>query len=539
MPAAGAVAAAQAAADFKIDRPSPWPRFEHAVYLLIAASPLSKPATNIALAVCAVLFVRDWLAGRLRPRATPLDTAVLAWVGANLLSAVTSIDPLGSFRDLRSIGHWGTYYFVAWAVAYGAPLRLLQNVWLAAGGLTAAVAFVQGALHADPLGRDIEVPTGFFGGHLELGHYMVVLFALALARWNDARETHERQLAFTAMLAFGGALVISGGRGPWLALLAVIACWGAIVRRGARFILVLALLLAIQSTFLVLRGEGPGAFYRSYWMIEKNEPTPVADSQIASNAWRVAMWREGLRFFALRPVTGTGVETTRSLSQDFRTPFPDLAVAHLHSNYFEILMTRGFLGLASFFLLLFVALQRLAEPFGRADSGSARAALFVGLAAVVTHLVHGLTHFTVGSSWIQIGFYIGLGLGVGQLLRLDDAEGTLDPTIVAAGLVTIASTIVVTPWLAGHPSLAAALALVALVDCGARFATGRSDALDAALVAAIGFVAVSSFSLLVLTPQTQALGVRVLTAAAAPFALTCGAHRIWDLLHSRAESRNS
>jgi O-antigen ligase len=509
--------------------------------LLIAASPLSKPGTNIALGLCAVLFVRDWLAGRRRPQSTPLDGAILAWVAANLLSALTSIDPLRSFRDLRSIGHWGAYYFVAWAVASGTSLRLLQNVWLAAGGLTAFAAFVQGVVHVDPLGRARDVPTGFFGGHLELGHYMVVLFGLAMARWNDAGDRHERRLMLLGMVAFAAALVISQGRGPWLAFLAVVACGGAVVKRG-RVVAVLGLVVAIQFAFLMRQELGPTAFYRSYLTIEKEEESPVAGPQIASNAWRVAMWRDGLRFFALRPVTGTGVETTRSLSHDFRTPFPDLAVAHLHSNYFEILMTRGFVGLTSFFLLLIVASRRIAEGLGRVEPGESRAALFVALAAVVAHLVHGLTHFTVGSSWIQLGFYVGLGLGVGELLRREKgvrqplceapAEQKLSdpffPIFPAWTITIIALTIVAAPWLASRPVLATVLGLAAMIDCGARWAAGRRNAVDLALVAALGFIVFSSFVLLIWAPETRPLGVRVLVAAGAPFAIIQAGRRIGE-----------
>jgi len=505
-------------------------RFEHAVCLLVAASPLSKPITNIALALCAVLFVRDWRAGRLRPRATPLDGAILAWLAANALSALASIDPLQSFRDLRNIGHWSAYYFVVWAAASGTMMQLIQDAWLGGAALTAAVALVQGALHVDPLGRTLNVPTGFFGGHLELGHYMVLTFALAMARWSDARAATERQLTFTAMVAFGAALVVSGGRGPWLAFLAVAACWGGIAKRK-RVVVAVAVVLAIQFAFLAFREEGPAVFYRSYVIIEKDAPTPVADTQIASNAWRVAMWREGLRFFALRPVTGTGVETTRSLSRDFRTPFPDLAVAHLHSNYFEILMTRGFLGLTTFLWILLAAARRLSRALADAPPGPTRAALFAGLAAVVVHLVHGLTHFTVGSSWIQIGFYIGLGLGIGELIRTQGSSvsGGVDSRSCLQAASIGALTIVAAPPLAVHPVVAGCAALVALIDCGARLAIGRYDDAELAVAAAMAFTAAAAFVLLVIDPQTHALGVRVLTAAAAPFVLVQASRRTWSL----------
>jgi hypothetical protein len=180
--------------------------------------------------------------------------------------------------------------------------------------------------------------------------------------------------------------------------------------------------------------------------------------------------------------------------------------------------------------LLIAAARRLAGALATARGGPTRAALFAGLAAVVAHLVHGFTHFTVGSSWIQIGFYIGLGLGVGELMRARassamsfDSNGAVRAAFVAA------STIVAAPVLSEHPALAGCSALAALLDCGARFAVGRHDDLDLALAASMAFVAVSTFVLLVLAPQTNALGVRVLVAAAAPFALVQAMRRAFDL----------
>ena len=498
---------------------------------MIIASPLSKPGTNLALALCAILFCRDWLAGRTRPRSTPLDPAIAAWVAASLISATTSIDPLRSFRDLRSIGHWGAYYFTAWAVAGGASLAWLENLWLAAGCVTAAHALVQQATGFDLLGRASSVPTGFFGGHLELGHYMVVLLGLALVRFADATEKKERQLLLLAIVAFGGALVVSQGRGPWLALVAVLVCWGW-TRPTWRVLAVLALLFGLQVLFFARQPDGLEAFYRSYAAFERDEPSPVSDLQLRSNRWRVEMWREGLRFFALRPLTGTGVETTGGLSPEFRTPFPDLAVAHLHSNYFEILMTRGFFGLAAFFVLLIVASREIAASLGEAPPGPRRAALFAALAAIVAHLVHGLTHFTVGSSWIQIGFYIALGLGMGETLeRTKGREAPrIHPHEVAWALLAIAAAFAVVPWLEAHPSVATLLAATAALDCATRWVLGDATPLEGALAASFAFIVVASVILLDVGGESRELGLRVILACAAAYAVSHAAARLASLV---------
>ena len=513
-----------------------WPRLEDGLCLLVASSPLSKAATNIALGFCVILFIRDWIIGSRRPRATPLDAAILTWVLVCLLSGLTSLDPLKSFRDLRSVGHWSVYYLLAWAVASGASLRRLENVWLAAGVATAIQALGQAAFGFDLRGRPSVVPTGFFGGHLELGHYMVILLGLAIARWSEASRGRDRAIILVGVLVCGAALVVSTGRGPWLAFLAVVACW-AVIQGGRRAVEVLVLIGALQLVFLARQPEGLEGFYRSYVTFETAGPTPVAKEQVGSNVWRVVMWREGLRMFSLHPLTGTGVETTGRLSRDFRTPVPGLAVAHLHSNYVEILMTRGFFGLAAFFFLLITSANVVGRTFARSAADGGGAARFAALAAIVAHVVHGLTHFTVGSSWIQIGFYVALGLGIGTILRQAEARSRepafrVDPVAIGWGIVTVGATILVSPLLAMHPWLVTAAVVTALVDLGVRAAIGGGNAVGGALFAALAFVGTASLVLLLLSADTRDLGVRVILAASVPFVLGYASERLFSALRS-------
>lgn len=507
-------------------RSGQWPRLEDALCLLAAASALSKPGTNIALALCVVLFARDWVGGRRRPLATPLDGVILAWILTELLSGVTSIDPLRSFRDLRNLGHWLVYYLIVWGLSGGASLRRLQNVWLAAGVVSATQALAQAGLGFDLLGRGGGRATGFFGGHLELGHYMVVLIGLATARRAEAASKRERHILLAVIAILGAALVVSNGRGPWLAFVAMSVAW-AVVQRRARALSALALVAALQFAVLSHRPAGLEAFYRSYVTFEVEGPSPVPGAQVASNVWRLTMWREGLRLYSLRPLTGTGVETTGELSRDFHTPFQGFGVAHLHSNYFELLMTRGFFGLAAFFLLLFVSTRVFVSALSAQASGEARAALFAALAAAVAHLIHGLTQFTIGSSWIQVGFYVAIGLGVGALgQKREDAAAaaTAGLRVTAAGsawaIVTVAVGLLVAPVFLRHPAVVETLAVLALLDFSARSALGWREPIGSALAAAFVFIVVAAFVLLVLVPGQEETGIHVIAAGSAPFAIS-------------------
>jgi hypothetical protein len=255
----------------------------------------------------------------------------------------------------------------------------------------------------------------------------------------------------------------------------------------------------------------------------ETEGSPVAEERVASNLWRLTMWREGLRLFTFRPVTGTGIETTGELSQDFHTPFRQFGVAHLHSNYFEILMTRGFVGLAAFFLLLLTAAWILDGAL-RDPAGGERASPFAALAAVLAHVVHGVTHFSFGSSPIQVGFYVALGLGVGAVERRRGSapgrELTVSPGALAWGMATIAIVAAIEPWLREERWLVAMLGVGAVVDFAACWMSGRRNLVSLSLAAAFGFVVLSAALLLWPLAAGEDLALRVMLAAAGPFALS-------------------
>ncbi len=505
-------------------RDSELPRLEHALGILVAAAPISIAATNGAFVLCVVLFLRDWWAGRRRPSATPLDGAILAWVAVCLLSGLTSLDPLRSFRDLRNVGLWGIYYVLVWGIRDGASLRTLQNLWLAAGVAAGAQALLQATLGFDLRLRDVTRPTGFFNGHLELGHAMVVLVAVALARWLDEAAPRARALLAVAVAILGGGLVVSDGRGPWLAFGAVaaaLAWW----RRSWWIALPVVLVVALQVTFLAREPEGIRAYYTSYVAFDRESAAVAPPDRVVSNLWRLTMWREGLRVFALRPVSGTGVETTGGLSQDFRTPWRGFGVAHLHSSFFEILMTRGFLGLAGFLLLLVVAGRTAARGLSDSPRGLESAGLFGGLAAVVAHSVHGLTHFTMGTATIQMGFYLALGLAVGAL-PARSARPSLSVSLegLAAGMAVVAALFLIEPWAAKAPLVGGGLAAIAALDF-AFLGGDRRTPVVVALLLAFGFVLVAA-GLLIVPLGGAENAVEVVCAAAWPFAVLYGAWRL-------------
>jgi O-antigen ligase len=538
------------------------PTFEHGVWLLAAASPISISLANAAFVAAAALFARDWAAGRRRPERTPLDGAILAWVVADALSALTSVDPLRSVAVARNSALWGMYYLIAWGAKPERQLGSLVDVWLASGLVGALQAVVQATIGFDVRGRRIGRPRGFFSGHLPFAHVTAVLAMVAVARFWGARGA-RRLLWIPALALFGAALAASTARGPWLAFLVGVLVLAAL--RRSRSVLIAAMVMALAHGAVTALGpEGFRAHYASYLTLDPDTVGRASEQKVYSNLWRLAMWRESLARFAARPISGTGVETTGELSQDFTTPFEQFAVAHLHSNYFEVLMTRGFLGVAALFYLLAGGLRVFVDADGRADpspgacappalaeelggarccspvrsappgresgigTGHQKAAIFAGIAALVAHAVHGVTHFTLGSAPMQIVSYVALGFAAAAV-----PSGSVTMTLpsaraVAWGATTVATAFALSPLARGFPGWVIAAGCVASGHALVMLVRRRLGLAERALVLGFAFAVVASC-----VAPSAALSVDVAAAAALPFATLYGAVAVYGVVAAR------
>jgi O-antigen ligase len=497
------------------------PRIAYGLAAVALAAPVSKTFTDLALFATGLLFLWDSRAGRVRPRRTALDGAIALWAASQILATLVSLEPLESVRELRNLGYWALFYLAAWGVAAGVSLERLIALWLGAAAVAAVQGFAEVAFGLDLLHPPSPTASGFFTGHLPFGHVQAMAFALALGLLRESRARREQVIAAGLVVLFAAAVVASGGRGPWLAL-AVTALVLAFREAPRRIFLALAIVAAIQVAVVARQPGGLESFYRSYVVVDDEEASEVPEATVYSNLWRLSMWREGLRIFSLRPVLGTGVETAGSLSREFRTPFVDFGVGHLHSNYLEIAMTRGFVGLVALLAvgLAFASFWRSAIP--ALPRGPTRAIVVAALGAVLLHAVHGLTYYSLGSTPIQMSFLFVSGLAAGVVLREAPAtepplrfrpDAALVAFVVVGVIAWLAPLLAALPWLAlGAAALAASVTLW-------RVVCGRSSLFETSLLLAFLTLVGAAGILLAPLPNGVLLAVAVVAAAAASFAL--------------------
>ena len=113
----------------------------------------------------------------------------------------------------------------------------------------------------------------------------------------------------------------------------------------------------------------------------------------ASAAYRVSMYRSGLRMFLDFPVLGVGLGGFQNAFHAYQEHFVVGLVDHVHSSWLEVALESGILGLLSFSTAILAPLVRLGRSLtlGTRRPGVVTAAWFSALFAL---LLHGLVEFT-------------------------------------------------------------------------------------------------------------------------------------------------
>ena len=317
-----------------------------------------------AVRVCGIgALASSLIAGRAgRPRRWwPLDIAVVAWLGVEILATVLSEAPrvslLGEPRQreglLTSLALAGLYF--AGRDAYADPRRMRATFDLALGltGIASLYALAQVA-GLDPMrwNREAVFAGGFVRPFGTLGHPNLLgvvtaaaaaaAVALAIAGARGGRLWAYATIAVLTLAATEFTL----SRAAWLALavsLPVAIGLGLRVRRPggvpARALGFAAALLAVLVTMALLAGQGGPVAARLGESVEGG-----------STASRVEIWRAAIAAWRARPWIGHGpdlfemVFTRYQTAAYWRYEWTGLPV-HAHSIYLHTLATRGVLGL--------------------------------------------------------------------------------------------------------------------------------------------------------------------------------------------------
>lgn len=383
------------------------PRWVLGVFLVGLA--LSITLSQAALA----LLVVFWLARLRDPRARaaltlPLGAPFLAFVGATLLSALSSGDALGSLagskalllvlvffalvntlRDTEDAERFAGRFLLLMA---GVSLLGVVQVWLCPEHPWSAPILARWT-------RRCHRAHGFYSIYMTLAGVLTVTLLATMPRL-FARPPARRWWIRPAWAACGLGLLFTYTRGAWLAVVAGAALLAVLVRRvwvlAAIAVVVLALVaLSAASGTLAERVKSLG------------------DLSDATLRERLYMWQSGLRMVRDHPLTGVGPGRVKAVYPNYALPEAGKkATSHLHNAALQILAERGVLGLAAWlwiwaaFFARGVALLRRLGP----EEEAARGLVAGSLAAIAGFLVSGLTEDNFGDSEVVMVAYAVMAL---------------------------------------------------------------------------------------------------------------------------------
>jgi O-antigen ligase/Flp pilus assembly protein TadD len=213
------------------------------------------------------------------------------------------------------------------------------------------------------------------GNPNHLASYLAIALPLACFGWLFAPPRRGRSILLLSTFTIGtAALLLSGSRGGWVALLGGIAISTAVLRWPVPRLraLVLGLILVILITFLALPSPlnryDTGALRKiSEFTIPTGDDSPSPAQ--GGVAWRIMVWNVGWRMVKERPLGGWGFGSFNVLYLDrladfFSSPghkryapLAEQGIDYVHNDYLQTWIELGMvgLGLLAWFLASLIA----------------------------------------------------------------------------------------------------------------------------------------------------------------------------------------
>ena len=316
-----------------------------AVALQSSTHPMGRvvDAAIVTFLVCSVLSITGaqaailvalaaWLYERVRAiddrrLHLPLLWPMAAFYLASILASITAVDPLDSFKDLRSVFEPAFFFLLVNHVRGVERATSLGYVLVASATVMAAYGLTQSIAQGPA-----------FRVHGTMSIYMTfagVLMLIALVVLAQLLFIPRRRLFYGllgSLVLLTPALVMTHTRGAWIGLAAGVTL--ILGFRHKRF------LLALPVAAVVIFLASP--------VVVRARIRSIVDPQDVTAMERLYMWGSGIQILRDHPWTGVGIRGVKSVYSDYK--HPDAVRdqrGHLHNNLIQIAAERGFIGAAA------------------------------------------------------------------------------------------------------------------------------------------------------------------------------------------------
>jgi O-antigen ligase len=300
------------------------------LYLFAAAMPFSIAITQISLGIATLCWLgRIFITKSVRLKYTSLEWAFAAYIAAELLSLVFSINVPQSIIYLKRILLIAAVYLVAFNVDSDKLFKRMILIFVASITLYSIWGVLSWVNNPQLRVRHLQ-NSMTAGGITMIGAVacVVLLTKLGSTKW--------KYLCAAAALVNSVCLILTNTRGSWLGF--IIGVLFAFFYTNKK-LLILVPVLAAAFYFL-----SPPAFkYHAQGFFDPNMPTISK---------RLIWWRAAWEIFKDHPITGIGDVGTSEIFRQYAPPEYKGSVGHFHSNYLHILATLGVIGFTAFMFMI-------------------------------------------------------------------------------------------------------------------------------------------------------------------------------------------
>ncbi|MBN1196112.1 MAG: O-antigen ligase family protein [Candidatus Aminicenantes bacterium] len=346
-----------------------------------------------SMAACSLLFsllLAVWIVSLLRGESLfpipPYAFWLLTFAAITLISTMCSRSPLTSLADNRELLVFLLIPVFQKMLCSPRRLRICLSIVLISAVFSALLGIAMAARSGISLDHRLRGLTSHWMTWSGLLMMVFVFFSVWIMQPGETL-LRRRGLIAAALLVILTAILLSLTRSMWVGTAVAMILY--IVARRPR------ILLAMTPLMVVI------------WMLLPHSVSDrirsVADPSDPTNRDRIHMVYTGWRIFLDHPLTGSGPDTIKLIYSDYRHPDAKQDNPHLHNNFLHILAERGLpaaLVLVMFFVSLLLSLLQLRRHGGALQRRTATAALFVGVA----FLVSGLFEYNWGDTEIQFLF---------------------------------------------------------------------------------------------------------------------------------------
>lgn len=235
-------------------------------------------------------------------------------------------------------------------------------------------------------------PTSFIEGNTEIGLALVMILPLIWYLYMNTIRTWVRYGLLSSMLFVPIGILGTQSRGALLAIAAIsIFLW---MKSRKKLVLFVAMLMMVPFLYMFM----PQSWHDRMATIGTYE-------QDASAMARIKAWEFGYRMAVARPLVGGGFDSFSMENYERFVPHQieeGTATFHdFHSIYIEILAEHGFVGLATFLILIFLSWRNATKIMHLTkDSGPNRWAY-----DLASMLQVGLVGYCVGGAFLGLAYF--------------------------------------------------------------------------------------------------------------------------------------